>query len=718
LGLPRHVDGGIRLDLPAGRGMTILQGNEGRSPLPRLFLNVGVLPGRRVSLRITPLEAAIPFPLPPDGKGGLPKCLGEIGDIVFFGHLKIARVRVNPFLPEGERLHFYRRLRLSLDFTDPVPTERRIPAQEAARPFAALYDAAVVNPSERWLGRVETQGVETSETEGETVLDIFVEETGFHELDLSAMEEAGFPITDPSHLQLFRGGEPVAIEETPSAIRFYGEAPQDPFLRFEVYRLVEGDAPGLRIGTVDGTPHDEPRLETFPDTLHFEENREAHFNVGLGEKDDNWFWSRIGGNESTFRLELPPFDEDAPARLRITARGETTDQNSMTEDHRIAGEIGGFSFTSFGFDGLTEATVEFPLDPGVLVEGENLLRIRAAGENEAVVDRFFLNHVEIDLSRRFVAEGDELRFVGEGGAHRIAISGFTGNELFLYDISDPDHPRRVEGSEITAQGGEKTLTFATSGEESRSYLALSRERMRRPPRLRLAIPSTLTLPSNQADYLIITPRDFRTGAERIALFHRERGLSVKVIDVEEIYDTFSFGRETPRAIAAFLRYAFEEWLTPVPSYVLLVGDGHFDFKNYQNTNVPNYIPPDLVPTQFLKTVSDNVLVAVSGVDLVPDMAIGRLPVNTAEELEAITDKIFLYELNGNLQPFVRRVILVSDNADAAGDFENESNALAQRVPPSHETEKIYLSQQGEGTHDEILSAWNGGGVFLNYLGHG
>ncbi|RME03468.1 MAG: hypothetical protein D6812_05175 [Deltaproteobacteria bacterium] len=126
LGLPRHVDGGIRLDLPAGRGMTILQGNEAFAPLPCLFLNVGVLPGRQVSLRIQPLEGAISLPLPPDGKGRLPKILGEIGDIVFFGHLKIARLRVNPFLPEGERLRFYRRLRLSLDFTDPVPTERRI----------------------------------------------------------------------------------------------------------------------------------------------------------------------------------------------------------------------------------------------------------------------------------------------------------------------------------------------------------------------------------------------------------------------------------------------------------------------------------------------------------------------------------------------------------------------------------------------------------------
>ena len=65
-----------------------------------------------------------------------------------------------------------------------------------------------------------------------------------------------------------------------------------------------------------------------------------------------------------------------------------------------------------------------------------------------------------------------------------------------------------------------------------------------------------------------------------------------------------------------------------PRYVLLVGDGHYDFKNVTGTPQLNLIPPYLIPIDpwIGETAADNRYVSVDGTaDFMPDMAIGRIP---------------------------------------------------------------------------------------------
>jgi hypothetical protein len=60
----------------------------------------------------------------------------------------------------------------------------------------------------------------------------------------------------------------------------------------------------------------------------------------------------------------------------------------------------------------------------------------------------------------------------------------------------------------------------------------------------------------------------------------DQGLRVKVADIEDIYDEFSYGIKSPQALKDFLSYAYSNWSPPAPQYVLLVGDSTYDPKDH------------------------------------------------------------------------------------------------------------------------------------------
>ena len=136
--------------------------------------------------------------------------------------------------------------------------------------------------------------------------------------------------------------------------------------------------------------------------------------------------------------------------------------------------------------------------------------------------------------------------------------------------------------------------------------------------------------------------------------HTDQGLRVAKVDVQDIYDAYSGGLVDPEAIRSFLAYAYRNWnggggLTKPPAppkYVLLVGDGHYDFKGVTRTGLLNLIPPYLIriDPRIGETAADNRYVSVDGPsDFMPDMAIGRIPAQTSADVTAVVDKIIAYE---------------------------------------------------------------------------
>ena len=87
----------------------------------------------------------------------------------------------------------------------------------------------------------------------------------------------------------------------------------------------------------------------------------------------------------------------------------------------------------------------------------------------------------------------------------------------------------------------------------------------------------------------ISHADFLAAIQPLADYRASRGIRVSVIDVQDIYDEFSHGMRTPHAIKDFLQVAYSTWAGPVPEYVVLLGDGSYDFKGSDQDGPASFI---------------------------------------------------------------------------------------------------------------------------------
>ncbi len=139
------------------------------------------------------------------------------------------------------------------------------------------------------------------------------------------------------------------------------------------------------------------------------------------------------------------------------------------------------------------------------------------------------------------------------------------------------------------------------------------------------------------DYLILTDSSFYTAGDvnnplnRLAAWKRQKGLTTRIVDVANIP-----GGNTAVNIIAYLQSAYDKWY-PVPTYVLLVGDAEFIPTNYQTVH-PNAHNGTRIGTDLYYTTLD-------GTDYFPDLFLGRLSVDTVDELTDVVDKILDYEKN-------------------------------------------------------------------------
>jgi hypothetical protein len=123
-----------------------------------------------------------------------------------------------------------------------------------------------------------------------------------------------------------------------------------------------------------------------------------------------------------------------------------------------------------------------------------------------------------------------------------------------------------------------------------------------------------------------------------------------------------------------------------------------------------------VKTSYLWTVSDPGYASVNGEDLLPDVAIGRLPASSEPEAQRLVEKVLAFENGGGR--IDGPAVLVADNADAGGNFEREADEIASGPLQGRDVRKIYYSQQGANTRAAIKQAFDDGASLMSYVGHG
>lgn len=214
--------------------------------------------------------------------------------------------------------------------------------------------------------------------------------------------------------------------------------------------------------------------------------------------------------------------------------------------------------------------------------------------------------------------------------------------------------------------------------------------------------------------VMISHANFVESLGPLVALHRGEGRQVAVIDVDDLYDEFNFGEKSPYALKAFLLTAQAKWVLK-PRFVLMVGDATYDPRNYLGAGDFDFVPTYLVDTALLETASDDWFADFTGQGL-PQMAIGRLPVRTAEEATTQVSKIVNYTRSG-AAPWKKQVLLVTDQNDGENNFEGNAAAVRTLLPPDLTVSQIF--QDDPAAKTALMNSVNGQGqAMVNYIGHG
>lgn len=236
--------------------------------------------------------------------------------------------------------------------------------------------------------------------------------------------------------------------------------------------------------------------------------------------------------------------------------------------------------------------------------------------------------------------------------------------------------------------------------------------------------------STQADYLAITHLKFLQSAnDYVNSISTMYAISKDVISVEDIFDEFSFGYPQPEAIRLFTAITYQNRIEPKPSYLSLIGDADYDYKFYRFKadgvkGGGNYVP------SYGNPVSDNWLVVWDATALpIPQMKVGRIPINTNEELDYYLSKI-QNNFNAQFDEWNKKYLFFSGGrANQQGEIDqlkavNDQviNQFIRPAPLSGSYTHFYktsnpLTDFGPYTSDEVSIAIGAGGVFISYLGH-
>jgi hypothetical protein len=620
--------------------------------------------------------------------GLYPPSAALLRGVAFQGDVKKALVELAPlrFDAAGDRLLLTRSLRVRIAFAGVEPGERSLGGSRgraAAGPPPAARDGVVARLAPR--------------------------ERGLHAVSFESLFGARGRAVSPDALRLSRRGTAVAHHVEPrgrafgpgSVLYFVADDPSlEPQLRELVYELSLGGQ-GLRMTVVDAAP----RGASVPvawSNLRREVDR--LYQPGLLQAETAWLWDNLlspVAKSYTLTLARPIAGE--AAALSVWLQGAT--DLAADPDHHVRVSLNERVVGEASWDGKRPFRLDAAVPPGTLLDGANRLTVHNVGDTGASYSLVFFDRYELRFAREPIAEAG--RFEGSWESAGTGSIGGLPLDSVLLDTTEPA-ARWLVGAQAVGSGTQLRV------DAGRRILAMSRAAVPQ-PQVRPAAPARLVDERTGGSYVVVGPRAFLQAAEPLVELRRSQGLDPIAVAIEDVFDEFGFGEARPEALRSFLEHAFQRW-RQAPRHVLLLGDATYDFKGSLSTGTANHVPPYMIQDAYLRTVSDPAYALVNGQDVLPDLAIGRLPARTLEEARLLVGKVVAWETSRF--DLAGRAVLVADNADGAGDFEQDSEAVAATLLKDRELERIYLSREGAGTRARIAQAFDAGASLVSYQGHG
>ena len=502
------------------------------------------------------------------------------------------------------------------------------------------------------------------------------------------------------------------------------------------YLLTWGGAQGRRAQAIEKTT-DTPSLKptTYIEKLMFFEEKNNGFVGGSGKV---WFGGTIFPRNFTNMLYNLDRSGEVNYRFYLSHRATETGTFSISESKTKIAEASLVPNTTGSYWDAVGKIVEAKI-PASSISSDNRSYLALNYSNIAIsTASAFFNWYEIFYPRSFVPINNEIGFFTNPeweGVTEFTLNSFSTGEIIGWDITNKANPLLIKNTAST--GGMFIFKDTLTKSSPRRYFVSSELKT---PKLEKTLFGNYNDTKYNAELIVITPPAFIQSANKYKEY-REKNFPVKVgvFRTDLIYNEFGSGISDPTAIRDFLATAFNKWDVK-PKYVLLWGDGHYDYKNIQS-QTPNYIPAFEsieAPETFDATrsySSDDFFARIIGNDLKIDLAIGRIPIDNNQRGDLMLQKIIGYEQNASKDPWRSVVTLLADDSPTGNSFDgnvhtNQSESISKYfLPIDIQQKKIYLAdypaenvskgrRKPKVTADMLSVINTTGTILVNWIGHG
>jgi len=249
-------------------------------------------------------------------------------------------------------------------------------------------------------------------------------------------------------------------------------------------------------------------------------------------------------------------------------------------------------------------------------------------------------------------------------------------------------------------------------------------------------PVTPTIFSDQYDLVIIFPSEFSNALQPLIDHKNNMNVNTTMKTTEDIYSQYN-GRDNAEKIKYFIKDAIETWGV---SNVLLVGSVD---KLPIRTSYAGHWGEDLLITDLYYADIYDVngsfcswdgnnndkfgevyyehqhVYDIDGVDLYPDVNIGRLPCENKGDVNTVVDKIIHYETSTYNKNWFKNIILVGGDTfpDHDGYEGEEKNQITEQIMSDFTPTTLWTSDDTFNAR-ALNKALNKGAGFVDYSGHG
>ncbi len=360
----------------------------------------------------------------------------------------------------------------------------------------------------------------------------------------------------------------------------------------------------------------------------------------------------------------------------------------------------------------------------------------------------YLNFIWINAFRELKMISNQMGFrnLETYGTNKITQFNFIANNTSNTKILDVTNKIEPKIQEVITNGN--SLSFTVSTDVLREFQAFEGTDFAN-PRFVGKIENQNLHALGQYDFIIITHPDFKNEAQRLADFRISNdGLRTLVVLPEHIYNEFGSGAQDASAIRDFMKMFYDRAgnnVNEMPKYLLLFGDGSYDNIGFvkPNTNYVVTFESRNSTSPFGSYVSDDFFGLLDDVegdwDLTSfptygssalDVAVGRLPVQTALQARQMVDKIIHYSKTETFGDWRNKYVMIADDQDNnlhVAHAESHSQIIKNRTKDFN-IDKIYLdsyqqiSTPAGNRFPEVNAAFNQrvntGALVINYIGHG